>query len=132
MPGKITLITPPDIFENSNPGILFMHLADADQETVSRWLAEQKLNTDLNLYAYNGEADPSWILWALGACQYKYIDIDCVNDITQSLAGYILSKNSCCYKTADENKAALYGYINNNRVLTVTEFLERALIDQTG
>ena len=34
MNGKITLITPPDFFENDNHSILFVHLNDTDQYTM--------------------------------------------------------------------------------------------------
>ena len=39
MEGKITLITPPDVFENESYSILFIHLSEEDQESVSRWLS---------------------------------------------------------------------------------------------
>jgi hypothetical protein len=52
MQGKITLITPPDIFENSNESILFMHLTDDEQDRVSKWLGKTTLKDNINIYLY--------------------------------------------------------------------------------
>ena len=94
MQGKITLITPPDIFENSNPGILFVNLSDEDQDIVSKWLSAYNLKHDLNFYVFSGEPDVKWLFWAVGVCEYKYIDLDQGNEITKALDGYLLSKNN--------------------------------------
>lgn len=129
MQGKITLITPPDIYENSNLSILFVHLTDEEQDAVSRWLSNNDILDDVNIYMYSGETDVAWFLYALSRCDYKYINIDCVNYITQSLSGYILGKNNTYYKTSDENIAAVYSHINSKSVTTVEQFLESILID---
>jgi len=127
MSGKITLITPPDIYENSNPSLLFIHISDADQDAASQWLGIKKLANNVNFYMYNGEPNVAWILWAMGACQYKYIDIDNQNNISQLLCGYLLGKVDVYYKTVDENLSAVCSHINNNRVKSIEDFLERAL-----
>lgn len=129
MTGKITLITPPDIYENSNTSILFVNLQETEQDLISRRLAEHELNIDCNFYVYNGENDVAWFLWAIGCCQYKFIDMDNSNEITQALSGYILGKNNFYYKTNNENLASIYSYISNRRVLKVEQFLEQALND---
>ena len=127
MQGKITLITPPDIFENSNPGILFVNLSDEDQDIVSKWLSAYNLKQDLNFYVFSGEPDVKWLFWAVGVCEYKYIDLDRGNEITKALDGYLLSKNNFYYKTADENLAAIYSHINSKRIRSIAQFLERAI-----
>lgn len=132
MKGKLTLITPPDIFENFNDSILFIHLNDADQDSVSKWLGATDFTQDINLYVYNGEPDVKWVLWALGQCRYKYIGLDDSNEITQALAGYILGKSNVFYKTTNENIAAVYRHINVNRISQIEHFLERALSDKTN
>ena len=134
MKGKITLITPPDIFENSNLSILFVHLIEKDQDVVSQWLAQSTIEEDLNLYAFNGEANPSWLLYAASLCDYKYIDLDYIFDkqiiITLALQGYLIGNNNFFYKTDDENIAAIYSHISKNRVNSIKEFLEITLRDQ--
>jgi len=127
MSGKITLITPPDFYENSNTSVLFAHISDQEQEIISRWLAESDFVNNMNFYVYSGEVNVSWFLYALNRCEYKYINIDCVNYITQALSGYALGKSDTYYKTTDTNLSAVYSHINGNRVNRVEEFLESIL-----
>ena len=132
MSGRITLITPPDIYENNNTSVLFVHISDADQEIVSKWLAQANLDNNFNFYIYNGEPEVPWFFWAVGCCQYKYIDLDGVNEISNLLSGYVLSKPNFFYKTENENAAAVVGHINNNRISSIEKFLERLLSEQTS
>lgn len=131
MQGKITLITPPDIFENSNTSVLFSHITDEEQDTISKWLSTSDFNQDINFYVYSGETNVSWFLYAMNRCEYKYINIDCVNYITQALSGYALTRNGTFYKTLDENLASVYSHINSNRIDRVETFLKSILGDQT-
>jgi len=124
MEGKITLITPPDIFENSNKSVLFINLNEIDQDRVSQWLSEADIKENINFYVYTGESNVSWLLYALNRCEYKYIDIDAQTYITQALSGYILGKSGVSFKTKDENLAAVYSHINQNRVTEIEKFLE--------
>lgn len=130
MDGKLTLITPPDIFENNNTSVLFIHLNDQEQTTISKWLADSEIEKDINLYVYDGEPNMNWIFYAMSRCEYKYIDLTGLNYITQALAGYILAKKNVYYKVDDENIAAVYSHINNNRVNRVETFLESILVGQ--
>jgi hypothetical protein len=131
MNGKITLITPPDIFENGNLSILLVNVGDKDQDAITKWLSESTFEKDVNIYFYAGEPNVPWFFHAIGCCEYKYIDLDGDNYVTKALSGYVLGKCGFSYKTVDENLASVYSYINNNRVLRVEEFLERALSGQT-
>lgn len=132
MQGKITLITPPDIFENSNTSVLFSHIGDEEQKAISQWLSSSEFNTNINFYVYSGEPNTVWFLYALNRCEYKYINIDSVNYITQALSGYILSKSGTYYKTNDANLAGVYSHINGNRVTHVEQFLESVLGAETS
>ena len=132
MSGKITLITPPDFYENSNPSVLFAHISDNEQEVISHWLAKSDFADNMNFYVYSGEVNVSWFLYALSRCEYKYINIDCVNYITQALSGYALGKSDTYYKTEDKNLSAVYSHINGNRVDRVEDFLESILGDKTN
>ena len=125
---KITLITPPDIFENNNDSILFMHLTDEEQDIVSKWLSEN-LDRDINIYLYSEENNINWLFYALSCSKHKYINVDCVNSITQALCGYILSKNDVHYKTASFQE--IYSYINTKRVDNIEQFLESIISGQT-
>jgi hypothetical protein len=131
MKGKLTLITPPDFFENDNLSIFFIHPSDTDQEAISRWLSKTDIDNNINLYVYSGEDDIDWFFYAMARCEYKYIDIDGFNSITQSLGGYILGKSNVYYKTSDTDLSKIYSRINSNRVEQIETFLESTLSDQT-
>jgi hypothetical protein len=132
MESKITLITPPDFFENESYSILFIHLTDEDQVVVSKWLANANLTEHINIYFYDHEIDLPWFLHALARCEYKYIDLDGLNYATSALSGYIVGKKNTYYKTKDENASAVYHYLNQNRITNIESFLERAFNDKIG
>lgn len=132
MDNKITLITPPDLFENESYSILFIHLSDDDQSIVSKWLANANLTEHINIYFYDHEIEVSWLFYAMSRCEYKYMDLTGANITTNALSGYILGKKNTFYKTKDENTSAIYHYINQNRITTIESFLERAFNDQIG
>lgn len=126
MDAKITLITPPDIFENYNHSLLFININDPDQDLVSKWLAKKDIKKDINFYIYNNESDFKWLFWATAHCKHKYIDIDSCSDTTLAIAGYLLGKTNLFYKTNNENLAAVYSHVNNNRIHSIETFLERS------
>jgi hypothetical protein len=130
MSNTITLITPPDFFENECYSILFVHLNDEDQTKVSKWLADADLTEHVNIYFYDHEIDLAWFFYALARCEYKYIDLDSLNYATTALSGYIVGKKNTYYKINDESKSAVYHFINQNRITNIESFLERALHDK--
>ena len=131
MEGKITLITPPDVFENESYSILFIHLSEADQESVSRWLSTAKIKDNINIYFYSGETELTWFFHAMAISEYKYINLDELNNVSSILNGYILGKKNTFYKTSNENVSAICHYINQNRITNIETFLEKAFNDKT-
>lgn len=130
MEGKLTLITPPDIFENESYSLMFVHLSDEDQEKVSQWFANSDIKENINIYFYSGETDLSWFFHALARSEYKYIDLDSLNSVTSTLSGYMLGKKNTYYKTGDEHISAICHYINQNRITDIEKFLQRAFNDK--
>jgi hypothetical protein len=130
MDGKITLITPPDFFENESYSVLFMHLSDADQELVSEWLSKSNIKQHINVYFYDQEIALPWLFHAMGRCDYKYIDLNDVNRVTSALSGYILGKKNTFYKIDDESLSAVYHYVNQDRITNIESFLEKAFNEQ--
>lgn len=128
MEGKITLITPPDFYENNNKSILFFHLSEEQQDAVSKWLSESNSTEDLNLYVYSNEDNLPWLFYAFNRCQYKYINFDEANLVTERLASYFLSRGNTYFTTSDDNLSAIYSHINGNRISHIENFLERTLI----
>lgn len=123
MNGKITLITPPDIYENENISILFINLKEEDQELVSKWLADNNIDQNINLYVYNDELNITWLLYAVARADYSVINLTNMGEITQLYSSYLLGKN-INYYTDNEHLAAMFTHINNNRIKNITSFLE--------
>jgi hypothetical protein len=130
MNGKITLITPPDVFENDSHSVLFMHLSETDQAKVSEWLSKSTIKEHINVYFYDQEIALPWLFHAMGRCDYKYIDLNDVNRVTSALGGYILGKKNTFYKINDESLSAVYHYLNQDRITNIESFLEKAFNEQ--
>lgn len=130
MEGKITLITPPDFFENESLSLLLVNLNPEDQEAVSVWLSKNPIKQNVNIYFYMGEQNLEWLFYSFSRCEYKFIDIDADNLITKSLTGYLLGKKNTFYKTQDNNLSAIYQYINSNKITNIELFLEKVFNDQ--
>jgi len=124
MNGKITLITPPDIWENENLSILLINLQDSDQIVVSEWLKNLDYDKNINLYFYTGEENTIWFLYALSRAKYTFIDVDQNSLVTHLLLGYVLGKNNVFYKTQNSNVSAVLSHINQNKITKVEYFLE--------
>ena len=124
---KITLITPPDIFQNDNTSLFLLNLSEQQQNASSEWLGRFESDQNYNIYFYQNETEVPWLLHAMSSSKYKYINIDGTNGISHWLMGYILSKPNTYFSTTDVNVAEVYSYINTNRVSDVTDFFERTL-----
>jgi hypothetical protein len=124
---KITLITPPDIFQNDNDSILLLNLSEPQQQACSDWLGQYDSDKNYNIYFYQNENNVPWLLHALPTSKYKYINIDRTEGVSLWLLGYILSKPNTYFSTENVDVAEVYSYINTSRVATVEEFFERAL-----
>lgn len=122
---KITLVTPPDLFQNNQHSILFLDLSDQDQVKVSNWLSTVPSNEHINIYFYHGEHNVEWLMHALAISKVAYVGLNNITAITDWLAGYILSKPNVYFSTDNDDVAELFSCINNNRVENVIEFLER-------
>jgi hypothetical protein len=82
------------------------------------------------VYFYDHEIQLPWLFHALSRCDYKYIDLDNINDVTNALSSYILGKKNTFYKISDENMSAVYHYINQDRITNIETFLEKAFDEQ--
>lgn len=125
----LKLITPPDIFENTDASILFLNVSEEEQSEISIWLSKSNIRDPLNLYAYSGEENASWVLYTSKIANYVYINLNNNDTVTDSLSGYLLGNSRVFYKTDNNAIADACSYINCNRVENVTTFLERVLID---
>jgi len=123
----ITLVTPPDIFENDSPSIFLINISDSEQDEATKWLADCKRDIDLNIYFIQKEPNVVWFFHAMASSSHKYINLDDAAPMIDMLAGYVLGKTNTFYSTSDKNKQAVYSHINQNRLSSVKDFLERAI-----
>ena len=130
MQGTITLISPPDFFENLNSSILFVNLSHQDQLIIGEYLSLKEDNTNYNFYVYNDEPNVDWLLYAINRSTYKFIDFNSTGFTVNSLGGYMVARSNVFYKTDNENLAAIYNHINQNRITNIKQFLERVFNDQ--
>jgi hypothetical protein len=130
MTSKITLITPPDIFENSNYSILFIGLTEKDQDDASLWLGRNDTYPECNFYYYQGENNPSWLLYALNRSDISFLNFESNDAIINIMGSYILSRPNVYYTSKDENLKSLMSHINNKFVPNVTAFLEKVFNDK--
>ena len=124
MTAKITLITPPDIYQNDQLSVLFIDITEEEQDQISKWLSEHDI--DLNIYYYQGEPNVPWLLHAFSVSDCGYMNLNNMSPVISYIAGYLISRPGMCYNVTDENVAGLYSHINLNRVTDVIEFLERS------
>ena len=125
MTSKITLITPPDFYENSNFSVLFLGLTEQQQDAASFWLGSNEKFPDCNFYYYQGEPNPTWLLYAVNRADVKFLNLDSEHAIINIMGSYILGRPNVYYTTTDENLKALVSHINNLYVSDVNTFLEK-------
>lgn len=120
----ITLITPPDIFENENPSLVLMNISEEEQELSSTWLSQKNINHPLNLYYYQGELDIPWLFHAVAISKGVYLNCENNSNVTKWITSYILGKTNVWYRASDDNFNSLMNHINQKQVKSITEFLE--------
>jgi len=130
MSSKITLITPPDFYENSNTSLVLLGLTESDQDQASLWLGNNAKDIDLNLYFYQDENNIPWLFYALNRANATFVNLDADKAIINIMGSYILSKPNVYYTCKDENMKALMSHINNNFVPNVETFLKKVLNEQ--
>jgi hypothetical protein len=126
---KITLITPPDYFENSNPSILLVGLDDTQQDQITVCLRDHDLSPQINLYYYQDEDNLEWLLYAVARSQAIFVNADCTNFTVQNMLSYILGRPNVYWSTQNEDLRKLFGYINGHYVNTIEDFF-KGLLDE--
>ena len=125
MESKLTLVTPPDFYENSNLSLLFLSMTADEQSEVSVWLKDNKIPEDLNLYTYQGEPNVEWLFYALARSDYKYINLESDDGITNVLSSYIISRPNVFWHTKNEDLKGVLEHISGAYVESITDFLKK-------
>ena len=121
---KITLITPPDFYENENYSILLIGITEEEQDQISHQLGQLDSDSPLNIYYFQGENNMEWLLFALNRCNAVYINTDSGTDLTKWFTSYMLGKSNVWYTTSDKELKALFSYINKKFVPDIKTFIE--------
>lgn len=127
---KITLITPPDFYENENYSILLIGITEEEQDQISHQLGQLDSDTPLNIYYFQGENNMEWLLFALNRCNAVYINADSGTDLIKWLASYMLGKSNVWYTTTDDDLKSLFSYINQKYVPNISKFIEAHFDDK--
>lgn len=127
---KITLITPPDFYENGNYSILLIGITEEEQDQISHQLGQLDSDTPLNIYYFQGENNMEWLLFALNRCDAVYINADSGTDLIKWLASYMLGKSNVWYTTSDDDLKSLFSYINQKYVPNISKFIEAHFDDK--
>jgi hypothetical protein len=109
---------------------LFVNLGHEDQIVISEYLSYQEDSKNYNFYMYSDEPNVNWLLYALNRTTYKFIDFNSSGFTVNALGGYMVARSNVFYKTNNENLAAIYNHINQNRITNIKQFLERVFNDQ--
>jgi hypothetical protein len=127
--GKITLITPPDFYENENLSILLIGLDEEEQTSSTEWLGSAEIETNTNLYYYQNEDAIEWLLYAIARSDAVYINADSDSYMVQTMLSYIIGKSHVYFSSTDEIKTRLFSCISGHRVNNITEFLQGIFSD---
>jgi hypothetical protein len=127
MTGKITLISPPDVFVNKSASIILVNITPGEQESVSNWFSEHPLGRELNIYFYNNEQNISWLVTAYNVAQYRYINIDNAADQSGVLTSYLLSLENSYYSTSSNDTFEIFKLLNTSKVDSVIGFLDKVV-----
>jgi hypothetical protein len=127
---KITLITPPDFYENETYSILLIGITEEEQDQISHQLGQLDSDIPLNIYYFQGENNMEWLLFALNRCNAVYINADSDTDLIKWLASYMLGKSNVWYTTTDDNLKSLFSYINQKYVQNISKFIEAHFDDK--
>ena len=71
-----------------------------------------------------------WFLYALGRSDFKYINLDNEDPITNVMTSYIASRPEVYYHSENKDIVNLISYLNNNSVNNIEEFFERIFNDK--
>jgi len=130
MTGKITLISPPDVFVNKSASIILVNITPGEQESVSNWFSEHPLGRELNIYFYNNEQNISWLVTAYNVAQYRYINIDNTVDQSGVLTSYLLSLENSYYSTSSNDTFEIFKLLNTSKVDSVIGFLDKVVTNE--
>lgn len=125
MPSKINLVSPPDTVFNHNFSVVLINTTPEEQEKVSLFLAKQGDEREINIFVYNNESNPTWLLNHVNGKLLTYINVDNTLDISVKYLSYMLSQGNTFFSTADTNSKELFTLLNTNFIENIDDFLKK-------
>lgn len=131
MTGKITLISPPDVYVNKSFSIILINTTDEEESKITEWFASNELEKEISIYFYNGSNDLQWLVTAFAVAKYRYINLkntfESKSDNSKFLVSHFLSSDNCYYTLDDENLFEIFRLLNTSKVDSIIDFLDRVI-----
>ncbi len=131
MTGKITLISPPDVYVNKSHSIILVNTTDEEEAEITDWFSKHSLEKEISIYFYNGTNNLQWLVTAFSIAKHRYVNVENTHksplDNSHFLISYLLSCDNCQYTLKDDNLFEIYRLLNTSRIASVTEFLDRVI-----
>lgn len=127
MKNKITLITPPDFYENDSFSLFFIGLQNSEQEILTSFLSDTVYGNEINIYFHVDEKNSNWLLYSLAKSDLVFINVNNVKSSAEIFLSYILSKPNVYFITESEDLGNQFKIINSNRIPDFNFFLQEVL-----
>jgi hypothetical protein len=131
MTGKITLISPPDVYVNKSFSIILVNTTDEEEAKITDWFSEQDLHKEVSIYFYNGNNNLQWLVTAFAISKFRYVNVDNTHNLeadnSKFLLSHMLSSDNCYYTLTDNNMFEIYRLLNTSKIDSVTDFLDRVI-----
>jgi hypothetical protein len=147
--GKITLVTPPDSFQNQNKSFCLINFSKKDKDSFADQLNQHMPNKDVNIYLWDDnnfsmeKTDPNYDAcvkewehtqnnrdynWLLNVCQTADITILNMDNISKALmpwSGYILTLSKTHFINSDAAEAKTLSVLNRNRTESLSQLFQQ-------
>lgn len=151
--GQITLVTPPDFFQNQNSSFCLINFSKRDKDSFADQLNKYMPDEDITVYLWDDnnfsvtdsieKNDPNYesylkewrhnqnnrdYNWLLNACKVATTVILNMEYISKPLmiwSGYILTLSKTHFINGNESEAKTLGVLNRNRIESVPNLFEK-------
>lgn len=151
--GQITLVTPPDFFQNQNRSFCLINFSKRDKDSFADQLNKHMPDEDITVYLWDDnnfsvtdsveKNDPNYesylkewrhnqtnrdYNWLLNACKVATTVILNMEYISKPLmvwSGYILTLSKTHFINGNESEAKILGVLNRNRIESVPYLFQK-------
>jgi hypothetical protein len=151
--GQITLVTPPDFFQNQNKSFCLINFSKRDKDSFADQLNKYMPNEDITVYLWDDnnfsvtdtvdKTDPSYDAyvkewqhnqtnrdynWLLNACREAntvILNMDYISKPLMVWSGYILTLSKTHFINGNEAEAKILNVLNRNRTESVVHLFQK-------